>query len=191
MTIHAYLDASRDVLQRMRADPQLIAQTEVAATLCVSAITAGSKVVLCGNGGSAGDAQHLAGELVSRFRYDRPGMAAIALTTDTSVLTAIGNDYGYEKVFSRQVQALGRAGDVLVAISTSGRSPNVLGAMAAARAAGIATIGMTGGDGGAMAALCDIELRIPAAETPLIQQGHIVLGHVLCQLIEERVHPRP
>ncbi len=191
MTIARYLDASLAVLSRMRADLALTDLVDAAAARCVSAIGAGGKVMFCGNGGSAGDAQHLAGELVSRFRYDRPGMAAIALTVDTSVLTAIGNDYGYEQVFSRQVQALGRAGDVLVAISTSGRSANVLGAMVAARAAGIGIIGLTGGDGGAMAALCDIELRIPADETPLIQQGHIVLGHVLCGLIEERVHPRP
>lgn len=191
MDIATYLRASVGVLERMLADPALLAGIGRAGTLCAAAIAAGRKVMFAGNGGSAADAQHLAGELVSRFNYDRPGMAAIALTVDSSVLTAIGNDYGYERVFSRQVEALGAAGDVLVAISTSGNSPNVLRALEAARAMGITTIGLTGRGGGRMAALCDLEIRIPEDSTPLIQQGHLAVGHLICALVEEAIHPRP
>lgn len=188
--IKDYLTASRMVFDRMLEQHALLAAIDKAASTCSKAIGAGRKVMFAGNGGSAADAQHLAGELVSRFNYDRPGMAAMALTVDTSILTAIGNDYGYEHSFSRQVEALGHSGDVLVAISTSGQSANVLRAMQAARARSITTIGFTGRDGGRMAALSDIELRIPEHATPLIQQGHLALGHILCALIEETVHPR-
>ncbi len=188
--IEDYLEASTGVLKRMAADPVLKERIAVVAEAWTRTIRNGGKVLFAGNGGSAGDAQHFAGELVSRFNYDRPGMAGVALTTDTSVLTAIGNDYGYEHSFSRQVQALARPGDVLVCISTSGNSPNVLRALAQARAMGVLTIGFTGRDGGAMAALCDIEVRTPAEATPLIQQGHLVIGHLACALTEEAVHPR-
>jgi D-sedoheptulose 7-phosphate isomerase len=187
--IRAYLDESLAVYTAIRADPALTGAIARAADACVAALRDGGKVMFCGNGGSAADAQHLAGELVSRFMYDRPGLAAVALTTDSSILTAIGNDYGYEQVFSRQVEALARSGDVLVGISTSGRSPNVLRALQAARARGVATIGFTGRDGGPMAALCDIELRMPSDVTPLIQQGHLLVGHLLCLLVEESLHP--
>jgi D-sedoheptulose 7-phosphate isomerase len=146
--------------------------------------------LFCGNGGSAADAQHWAGELVSRFNYDRPGLAAIALTTDTSILTAIGNDYGYERLFARQVEALGVTGDVLIAISTSGNSPNIVAALEAARVRGITSIGFTGEAGGKMAALCDICLRIPSSSTPRIQEGHEVLGHAICGMIEAAIFPR-
>ncbi len=188
--IEDYLEASTEVLKRMAADPVLKERISSIAEAWTQAIRNGCKVLFVGNGGSAGDAQHLAGELVSRFNYDRPGMAGIALTTDTSVLTAIGNDYGYEHSFSRQVQALARPGDVLVCISTSGNSPSVLRALAQARSMDVRTIGFTGRDGGAMAALCDIEARVPAEATPLIQQGHLVIGHLACALTEEAVHPR-
>jgi D-sedoheptulose 7-phosphate isomerase len=146
--------------------------------------------MFAGNGGSAADAQHLAGELVSRFYYDRPAIAGLALTTDSSILTAIGNDYNYECIFSRQIEALGRSGDVFVGISTSGRSPNVLGGLAAARRLGLRTVGLTGHSGGDMAALCDIVIRIPSDSTPLIQQGHLLVGHLLCAMIEDAIHPR-
>lgn len=189
--IARHLAESEALLARMRADPALPGRIEAAAAACARAIAAGGKVLFCGNGGSAADAQHLAGELVSRFHYDRPGMAGLALTVDSSVLTAIGNDYGYERGFARQVEALGRAGDVLVGISTSGRSPNVLRAMEAARRRDMTTIGLTGRDGGPMAALCDIELRMPSDSTPLVQQGHIVAGHMICALVEATVCPRP
>jgi D-sedoheptulose 7-phosphate isomerase len=147
-------------------------------------------LLICGNGGSAADAQHIAGEFLSRLNYDRAPAAAIALTTDSSVMTAIGNDYGYERLFERQVRGLGRRGDVLIAISTSGRSPNILRALDAARAGGIVAIGFTGREGGEMPARCDLCLRAPADSTPLIQQLHITAGHIVCGLVEERLFPR-
>jgi D-sedoheptulose 7-phosphate isomerase len=189
--IARYLADSAGVLERLRADAALQARIEAAASAWIDALSRGGKVLFCGNGGSAADAQHLAGELVSRFHYDRPAMAGIALTVDTSVLTAIGNDYGFDRVFARQVEALGAVGDVLVGISTSGRSPNVLRALEAARARDITTVGLTGRDGGPMAALCDIELRVPSDSTPLVQQGHMVIGHLLCAMAEAAIHPAP
>ena len=145
------------------------------------------KILLAGNGGSAADAQHIAGELVSRFAFDRPGLAAIALTTDTSILTAIGNDYGYEKLFSRQIQALGLAKDVFIGYSTSGRSPNILKAFEEAKQKGLVCVGLTGNKGGPMHELCDVVLAVPSADTPKIQEGHLMLGHTLCGLIENKI----
>lgn len=188
--VRAAIGVTARLLDAMAADAELCAATARAAEICVAALRAGRKVMLCGNGGSAADAQHWAGELVSRFNYDRPGLAAIALTTDSSILTAIGNDYGYDRVFARQVEALGAAGDVLFALSTSGNSPNVLAALDAARARGIATVGFTGETGGAMAALCDVCIRIPSRSTPRIQEGHEVLGHAICAMIEAAIFPR-
>jgi D-sedoheptulose 7-phosphate isomerase len=178
-------------LQAMSEDRDLHAAVARVAQACVSALRAGGKVLFAGNGGSAADAQHLAGELVSRFNYDRPGLAAFALTTDTSVLTAIGNDYGYEHLFARQVEAVGSAGDVLIAISTSGRSPNVLKALQTARAKGLVTVGLTGRGGGRMAEFCDHLLRTPSDATPRIQEGHIAMGHTVCWLIERAMYPAP
>jgi D-sedoheptulose 7-phosphate isomerase len=174
----------------MLGDVELLAAVERATDLCVEAVTTGHKVLLAGNGGSAADAQHIAAEFVSRFAYDRPGLAAFALTTDTSALTAIGNDYGYELLFARQVQAVGAAGDVFIGLSTSGRSPNILAALRQARAKGLRTIGFTGATGEAMEPLCDLLLRVPAAETPKIQEAHITLGHIICGLVEQRCFPR-
>lgn len=181
---------TRGLLDAMAEDAALCEATAKAADLCVAALRAGGKVMICGNGGSAADAQHWAGELVSRFYYDRPGLAAVALTTDSSILTAIGNDYGYERVFARQVEAIGVKGDVLFALSTSGNSPNVVAALEAARAKGIATVGFTGQGGGKMAALCDLCIRIPSSSTPRIQEGHEVLGHAICGMIEAAIFPR-
>lgn len=181
---------TRGLLDAMAADAALCEATAQAADLCVAALRAGGKVMICGNGGSAADAQHWAGELVSRFYYDRPGLAAVALTTDSSILTAIGNDYGYERVFARQVEAIGVKGDVLFALSTSGNSPNVVAALEAARAKGIATVGFTGQGGGKMAALCDLCIRVPSPSTPRIQEGHEVLGHAICGMIEAAIFPR-
>ena len=144
----------------------------------------GGKILLCGNGGSAADAQHLAAEFVNRFLIDRPALPAIALTTDTSALTAIGNDLDFRQVFSRQVEALGRKGDILVGISTSGNSPNVVAALEAARSAGMRTLGLTGRGGGKMAPLCHMLLDVPSSHTPLIQEIHITAGHLLCQLTD-------
>ena len=174
----------------MAADPGLSDNIVGAVELCVESLRAGGKVMFAGNGGSAADAQHWAGELVSRFYYDRPGLAAIALTTDSSILTAIGNDYGYDYVFARQVEALGRTGDVLVAISTSGNSPNIIRAAEAARARGVAVVGFTGEGGGKLAPLSDICFRVPSTETPRIQEGHEFIGHLLCALVEAEMHPR-
>jgi D-sedoheptulose 7-phosphate isomerase len=139
---------------------------------------------MAGNGGSAADAQHLAAEIVGRYKIDRPGYAAIALTTDTSALTAIANDYGFADVFARQVQALGQRGDVFWGFSTSGTSPNVIAALKAARAQGLVTVGFTGARGGAMAACCDTLLVAPSADTPVVQQIHMMAGHAICDAIE-------
>lgn len=154
---------------------------------CVKAVRDGGKILFFGNGGSASDAQHLATELVVRFRKDRPAIAAIALTTDTSALTAIGNDLGFEELFARQVEALGRKGDVAVGISTSGRSPNVLKGLAAARAQGLVTIGFGGGNGGSLHEVSDVTLIVPSATTARIQEAHIMLGHMLCAAIESEL----
>lgn len=174
----------------MAADPGLSDNIVGAVELCVESLRAGGKVMFAGNGGSAADAQHWAGELVSRFYYDRPGLAAIALTTDSSILTAIGNDYGYDYTFARQVEALGQAGDVFIAISTSGNSPNILRAADAARARGIRVIGFTGESGGKLAPLADLCFRMPSSETPRIQEGHELIGHMLCALVEAEMYPR-
>lgn len=184
-----YFERSRAVIAAAIADPGFIKTVAGTADRLAAALAAGHKVLLAGNGGSAGDAQHIAGELLSRLNYDRAPLAAIALTTDSSVLTAIGNDYGYEHVFERQVLALGRPGDVLIALSTSGRSPNILNALRAARTNGLVTIGLTGASGGGMMPLCDLCLRVPSDATPLIQQLHITAGHVICGLVEERLFP--
>jgi D-sedoheptulose 7-phosphate isomerase len=188
--VKAEIDRACAVLAAMSADVDLQANVAAAAEACVQALRKGGKVFFCGNGGSAADAQHLAGEFVSRFNYDRNPLASLALTTDTSVLTAIGNDYGYEHVFERQVRGLGRAGDVLIGISTSGRSRNVLLALEAARGMGLVTVGMTGNQREKIEAHVDICIRIPSRDTPKIQEGHIVVGHALCGLVETRMFPR-
>lgn len=158
------------------------AVVEVGRTLALC-LARGGKILFCGNGGSASDCQHLAAEFVNRFQLERPPLPALALTTDTSILTAIGNDYGFDLVFAKQVQALGRAGDVLVGISTSGNSPNVLAAMRAAREKGLTTVGMTGRNG-PIVGLCDHALLVPHTVTALIQEVHIAAGHMLCKLAD-------
>jgi D-sedoheptulose 7-phosphate isomerase len=184
-----FRDTARN-LRAMSEDEGLHGTIAAVAAACIDALRRGNKILFAGNGGSAADAQHLAGELVSRFNYDRPGLAAFALTTDSSVLTAIGNDYGYERLFARQVEAVGVAGDVLIAISTSGKSPNVVAALQAARAKGLVTVGLTGRAGGRLPELCDHCLRTPSDETPRIQEGHIAMGHTICWLIERAIFPR-
>nr|WP_245924346.1 D-sedoheptulose 7-phosphate isomerase [Niveispirillum cyanobacteriorum] len=174
----------------MQADRDLCKRVADVVELSVTTLKAGNKILFAGNGGSAADAQHWAGELVSRFNYDRPGLAAIALTTDTSILTAISNDYGYDYSFARQIEALGREGDVLFALSTSGRSKNIVRALAACKERGVKTVGFTGSTGSDMQALCDHCLCIPSAHTPRIQEGHEVLGHMICGLIEQRIFPK-
>lgn len=184
------LEKTVSTLQAMLADDALALNVERIAEVWIESLRAGGKILFAGNGGSAADAQHLAGELVSRLHYDRPGLAALALTVDTSVLTAIGNDYGYEHVFARQINAVGRAGDVLVGLSTSGRSPNILAALKEARSLGITTVGFTGQPGGEMPGLCEYCIRVPSSETPRIQEGHIALGHTICGLVEACLFPR-
>lgn len=178
---------SLSLLQAMAADANLEAQVIQVVTLCTNALKSGKKILFAGNGGSAADAQHWAGELVSRFHFDRPGLPAIALTTDTSIITACGNDYGYDYIFARQIEALGQPGDVLFAISTSGNSKNIMRALSAAKERQIAVIGFTGHTGGSMANACDTCFRIPSDETPKIQEGHEFLGHLLCGLIEQEM----
>ena len=151
---------------------------------CVQSVQKGGKLMLCGNGGSAADSQHLAAEFTGRFSKDRPPIAAVALSTDTSALTCIGNDYSFNDIFARQVQALGKAGDCLIAISTSGNSGNVLAAVAAAKSLGISTIGLLGRDGGKLKAQCDVSIVVPSQVTARIQEAHILIGHSLCGAVE-------
>ena len=151
---------------------------------CVQSLQKGGKLMLCGNGGSAADSQHLAAEFTGRFIKDRPPIAAVALSTDTSALTCIGNDYSFNEIFARQVQALGKAGDCLIAISTSGNSGNVLAAVVAAKSLGISTIGLLGRDGGKLKAQCDVSIVVPSQVTARIQEAHILIGHSLCGAVE-------
>ena len=179
------LKASRDVFDRALADPSFVQQVAAATALVTDALRSGRKILFAGNGGSAADAQHLATELVVRFVVDRPALPAIALTTDTSALTAIGNDLGFEHVFARQIAALGQAGDVFVAISTSGRSANILTACREARARKLSVIGLTGASGGSMGDLCDVLVRVPSDRTAFVQQVHIAVGHIICAAAED------
>lgn len=170
-----------------RVNQETIAQT---AETIAHGLRTGHKVLFFGNGGSAADAQHLAAELVGRFGPDRLPLPAISLTTDTSVLTAVGNDYGYEKVFARQIEALGQAGDTAVAISTSGNSPSVIEAIDVARSKGLFTIGLSGETGGKMKDRVEVLFRVPSRETPRIQETHILLGHILCELVDRELFPQ-
>jgi D-sedoheptulose 7-phosphate isomerase len=183
--ITRYLEASRDAVVAALADRAFLEATSRATDLVTQALQAGHKVLLAGNGGSAADAQHLATELMVRFYLDRAPLPAIALATDGTAMTAIGNDLGYEHVFSRQVLGLGQPGDVFIGLSTSGRSPNILAPCKAARERNMAVIGFTGAKGDAMAPLCDVLARVPSDKTPLIQQVHMAAGHILCEIVEE------
>lgn len=182
--VTTYFRDSILTLQQAASDEKLHRAIRTISDLVETIFRSGNKLMIAGNGGSAGDAQHVAGEFLSRLNFDRAPLPAVALSTDTSVLTAIGNDYGFEHVFERQVRGLGKRGDGLLAISTSGRSPNILAALRAARDLGIVTMGLTGADGGSMHALCDVCLFAPARETPLIQQVHITSAHAICNLVE-------
>ncbi|MBT4113990.1 MAG: D-sedoheptulose 7-phosphate isomerase [Flavobacteriaceae bacterium] len=176
---------AQQLMSEMLEDDSLFVQIENSAQTCIDSLKSGGKILLAGNGGSAADAQHIAAEFVSRFAFDRPGLPAIALTTDTSILTAIGNDYGYEKLFARQLQSLGRKGDVFIGYSTSGKSANVLLGFEEAQQRDIKTIGLTGKRDGPMRELCDYLIEVPSLETAKIQEGHLVLGHILCGLVEQ------
>jgi D-sedoheptulose 7-phosphate isomerase len=172
------------LLAQIEKDDFLLAIVEKIASECTQALQKGKKIIFAGNGGSAADSQHLAAELVSRLNYSRPGLAALALTTDTSALTAIGNDYGFENIFSRQIESIGQAGDVFIGISTSGKSPNIIRALEAARTKEMTTIGFTGMQAPMMAEYCDWVINVPSRETPKIQECHIMFGHIICALIE-------
>ena len=185
--IESQLIESQKIVNAMLNDESLLKTLEKVAEVCVKSLKGKGKILLAGNGGSAADAQHIAGELVSRFAFDRPGLAAVALTTDTSILTAIGNDYGYEKLFARQIQALGNSQDVFIGYSTSGKSPNILKAFEEAKLNGLICVGLTGNKGGPMHDLCDYVLAVPSIDTPKIQEGHLILGHTLCGLIENQI----
>ena len=179
------IKASIEVKQAILADAAMIGAIQQVATAAIKAYRNGHKLLLAGNGGSAGDAQHIAGEMVNRFRFDRPALPAVALSTDTSVLTAIGNDSSFEQVFARQVEALGTTGDMFIGISTSGKSPNIIRALQVCAKKGIIRVGFTGQGGGEMAACCDYCLAVPSRETPRIQEAHILIAHIFCALVEE------
>jgi D-sedoheptulose 7-phosphate isomerase len=193
--VEEYIDRQIAEAQRimsvMLKDKMILSALKGAVEACISGMRNGRKVLLAGNGGSAADAQHIAGEFVSRFAFDRPGLPAIALTTDTSIITAIGNDYGYETLFARQIQAHGNYGDIFIGYSTSGKSPNILRAFEEAKNKGLICIGMTGNGGGPMMELCDYLLQVPSTDTPKIQEGHLVLGHIICGLVENALFEAP
>ena len=176
--------AEHITLAQQVAESRILEQVAASAEIIRQALQNGKKVLFCGNGGSAADSQHLAAEFVGRFQKERNGLPAIALTVDTSILTAVANDYGYDTVFARQVQALGNTGDVLVGFSTSGNSKNVLAAIEVAKAKGIQCIGMTAQGGGKMAEVCDICMAVPCPVTARAQEIHILIGHILCELVD-------
>jgi D-sedoheptulose 7-phosphate isomerase len=183
--IGAHLKQSLAGLERANGDAALLTVARTIASVIIGALRSGNKVLLIGNGGSAADAQHIAAEIIGRYKQDRPAYAAIALTTDTSALTAIANDYGVEQMFARQVEGLGRRGDVLLALSTSGRSPNILAALRTARERGLVTVGFTGTKGQTLGALCDHLLVSPSDDTPIVQQIHLAVAHGICDEIEQ------
>jgi D-sedoheptulose 7-phosphate isomerase len=189
--VEAHFRRSCETLDRASQDGQLRNAIYTIADTITQSFRNGGKLLIAGNGGSAADAQHIAGEFLSRLNFDRNPLPAIALTTDTSVLTAIGNDYGFDRAFERQVRGLGRRGDVFIAISTSGRSPNILAALKAAREIGVTTVGFTGDGPRDMSPDCDLCLAAPTGETPLIQQIHIVAAHAICGLVERDLFGKP
>jgi len=181
------IQQSIDVKEQMMHDEALL---ETIQSVCQEAIKGyqnGKKILIAGNGGSAADAQHIAAELVARFYFDRPALAAIALTTDSSILTAIGNDYGFESLFSRQIQAHAQEGDIFIALSTSGNSPNIVRAIESAKERGVIVVGLTGGKESKMDGLCDYLIKVPSTDTPRIQEAHIMVGHIFCQIVEEKM----
>lgn len=183
--IAAHFERSLTALKLMTQDAALLVSARKIAAVIIAALRTGNKLLIIGNGGSAADAQHVAAEILGRYKQDRSAWAAIALTTDTSALTAIANDYGFEQVFARQVEGLGQRGDVLLALSTSGRSPNILAALQKARERGLVTIGFTGLKGEALRAFCDHLLVAPSDDTPVVQQIHLTVAHGICDEIEQ------
>jgi D-sedoheptulose 7-phosphate isomerase len=178
---------SYETKQEIYNNDDLLSKIEDVAKRCVKLYQGDKKTILAGNGGSAADAQHIAAELVGRYGFDRPSIPSLALTTDTSNLTAIGNDYGYDQVFSRQLEGMGQKGDIFIGISTSGNSLNIIKAFQSAKEKGITTVALTGRDGGEMAQLADVALIVPSNSTPRIQESHILIGHILCDIIEKEI----
>jgi D-sedoheptulose 7-phosphate isomerase len=178
---------SYETKQAVYQNENLINKIEQVSKLCVELYRGKNKTILAGNGGSAADAQHIAAELVGRYGFDRPSIPSLALTTDTSCLTAIGNDYGYEKIFSRQLEGMGQSGDIFIGISTSGNSKNIINAFISAKEKGITTVALVGRDGGEMAKMADIALVVPSDSTPRVQESHILIGHIICDIIEKEI----
>ena len=178
---------SYETKQKVYEDEELLNKIEQVSKLCIALYKSNKKTILAGNGGSAADAQHIAAELVGRYGFDRDSLASLALTTDTSALTAIGNDYGYDKVFSRQLEGMGQDGDLFIGISTSGNSLNIINAFHSAKKKNITTVALVGKDGGEMAKLADIALVVPSDSTPRIQESHILIGHIICDIIEKEI----
>lgn len=178
---------SYETKQAIYENEVLLDAIEAVAKECVALYKTDKKTILAGNGGSAADAQHIAAELVGRYGFDRPSIPSLALTTDTSNLTAIGNDYGYEQVFSRQLEGMGQRGDIFIGISTSGNSTNIVKAFESAKKKGIKTVALVGRDGGLMATMADMAIIVPSDSTPRIQESHILIGHILCDIIEKEI----
>jgi len=185
--IKEQIKKSYETKQSIYKDEELLSKIELVARKCILLYKDGKKTILAGNGGSAADAQHIAAELVGRYGFDRPSIPSLALTTDTSNLTAIGNDYGYDKVFSRQLEGMGQDGDLFIGISTSGNSANIINAFKSAKEKSIITVALVGKDGGEMAKIADISLVVPSSSTPRIQEAHILIGHILCDIIEKEL----
>lgn len=190
MSISNIIEESIEVKQKIMADAGFLARIEESAAVCVSSLKNGGKIHFCGNGGSAADAQHLAAELSGRFYYDRAPLDAEALHVNTSYLTAVANDYSFDEVYSRMIEASAKQGDVLFAISTSGNSNNIIRAVEAAKRKNMKVIGMTGESGGKMSSLCDVLLNVPSVCTPRIQESHIMIGHIICEIIERTLFPK-
>jgi D-sedoheptulose 7-phosphate isomerase len=190
MRIIESISESIEVKQKILTNSVLISEIRKIAVACTSAFSRGNKVLFCGNGGSAADAQHLAAELSGRFYYDRPPLPAEALHVNSSYLTAVANDYSYDEVYARLLKGMGREGDILIGLSTSGNSKNIVRAFEVARELRIATVGLTGVTGGNMAGLCDFIINVPSQDTPRIQEAHILVGHIICELVESTLFPK-
>jgi D-sedoheptulose 7-phosphate isomerase len=178
------IKASAEVKMQIYSDDELVNNIKMVCQVVIECYKLEGKTLFAGNGGSAADSQHIAAEFVSRYLFDRPGMASIALTTDTSILTAIGNDYGYDLLFARQLQAVGKKNDVFFAISTSGNSKNIIQALKVCKEIGITSVGLTGSNFGEMDGLCDYLIKVPSSYTPRIQESHILIGHIICGVVE-------
>lgn len=187
MFVKNYIEDSIETKQKILNDEKIISIIEKVADEIIKAYKSNKKVLIAGNGGSAADAQHIAAELVSKFYFDRPGLSAVALNSNTSILTSIANDYGYEKVFSKQIEAHGEQGDIFIGISTSGNSANIVSALEEAKKKGLFTIGLVGEKSCKMDELCDYIIKIPSSETPKIQESHIMIGHIICAIVEEKL----